>query len=186
MRIHATLALLLAVAAPASAGGPAGKPAALIGATQAARIAPDRGFVDDPIAADDARLAYVNTDGATFADLVVFELAGARELVRAPLPAELGTPASLRWIGAADKRRLFVVGRTEDGVAHAATFELSGRSRHSSFTALSASGQRMWPLRPMMSLTTNAPSSCSAAFTCSKRNSSRVTWCRDWFAMIPS
>ncbi|MCE9578214.1 MAG: hypothetical protein K8W52_34125 [Deltaproteobacteria bacterium] len=127
MRIHATLALLLAVAAPASAGEPAGKPAALVGATQAARIAPDRGFVDDPIAADGARLAYVNTDGATFAELVVFELAGAHELVRTPLPAELGTASALRWVGAADKPRLFVVGRTEDGVAHAATFELTGK-----------------------------------------------------------
>jgi hypothetical protein len=127
MRIHASLALLLAVASPATAGDPTSKPAAVVGASQRARIAPDKGFVDDPIAADGARLAYVNTDGASFAELVVFDLAGAKEALRTPLPAELGTTQALRWVGAGDKARLFVLGRTEDGQARASLIDLTGK-----------------------------------------------------------
>jgi len=103
------------------------KPPALVGVAQDARIAPDRGFVDDPVAFDGARVAYVNTDGATFAELVVYDVGAKAEKLRAALPADLGVPQSLRFVGAGDAARLFLVGRADDGAARAALFGLDGK-----------------------------------------------------------
>lgn len=122
MRIQATLALLLATAAPARAGDPPSKPAVLVGASQAARIAPTRGFIDDALAIDGARVAYVNTDGATFAELVIADVAGGEKL-RTPLPPTLGTATAMRWLG----DTLVVIGRTDDGASRAAVIDPTGK-----------------------------------------------------------
>ena len=117
----AIAATALAAAARADVTDP--KPPATVGATEIARVTPAKGFVDDPIAFDGARLAYVDTDGATFTELVVYDVATKAEVSRNDLPPTLGTPTLVRWIGAGDAAKLFVAGKTDD----AATAVLVGK-----------------------------------------------------------
>src|SRR4051812_25951686 len=55
------------------------KPAvpAVVGATEVAKFSAATGFVDDPIATDDTRLAYVLADASTKAELHVVTLGSA-------------------------------------------------------------------------------------------------------------
>ena len=120
--LAAVAAVSVAAAAPARAGR--NKPAPLVGIHQEARIAPTRGFVDDPIAAAGARLAYVNTDAATFSELVVYDVAHGAETLRTALPADLGTPTALHLVG---KDRVLVIGRAADETARAALIGGDGK-----------------------------------------------------------
>jgi hypothetical protein len=119
--LAAAATLIATTAARADVTAP--PPPPLIGVTASATIKPVKGFIDDPVAFDGARLAYVNTDSATFTDLVVFDVAGAKELVRTPLPADLGDPSALDFAGP----RLVLVTRDEDASARAAVFGADGQ-----------------------------------------------------------
>jgi len=123
------LTLLAHTAAPtiAHADVTAPRPAALVGVTQQARIAPSKGFVDDAVAFDGVRLAYINTDGATFADLIVHDInAGDAADRRFPVPPDLGVIASLRFLPDPEPR-LFAIGHGDDGSARAALIALDGK-----------------------------------------------------------
>ncbi len=61
-----------------------------------------------------------------------------------------------------------------------------GSSAQNSCTMASASGQRWWPLRPIMSEVMKAPSSASVAWMASNSDSSSTTWCRLWLAITTS
>src|SRR5687768_1850882 len=107
----------MSVASAARAEKPGGEPASATtvkGATLVARIEPDRGFIDTPLAFDGAggRLAYVQTDAADLRDIVVLDLTTRAELRRVPLPAIAATPLSLAFVGAGD--RFLVVARFDD------------------------------------------------------------------------
>jgi hypothetical protein len=119
-------AIVIAIAAAATAARAdvtAPKPPPLVGVTEEATVKPDKGFLDDPVAFDGARLAYVHTDAATFTDLVVFDVAGKKELVRTPIPADLGVAKALDFAGA----RLVLVTRDDNDDARAAVFGADGQ-----------------------------------------------------------
>jgi len=129
MRRITTRIAAVAVVVLAAAGGPAAadqaKPEPLIGVHQEARIAPTRGFVDDAIAAEGTRLAYVNTDGATFTELVVYDVAAGAEKLRVALPGDLGAAVELHFVG---PDRILVIGRAADGTARADLLGPDGKS----------------------------------------------------------
>lgn len=115
--------IVLALAGNARADVTDPKPAPLVGVTEAARPAIDKGFIDDAIAFDGARLAYVNTDASTFADLVVYDVAKKAEASRVALPGDLGATVAVELVGP----RVLVVGRAEDGKARAALIGADGK-----------------------------------------------------------
>jgi hypothetical protein len=121
----AIAAAALAAAARADVTQP--PPPATVGATELARITPAKGFVDDPIAFDGARVAYIDTDGATFTELVVYDPATKAEVARAALPADLGTPTLVRWIGTGDAAKILVAGKSDEAVARAALLGVDGK-----------------------------------------------------------
>ena len=100
------------------------KPAPLLGATELARLTTPAGFIDDVVAADDQRIAYVVADTASKAELHVVINATKQEQV-IDLSAVTLHPIALSLIGA----RAFVVGVTEDGSQVAALFDLVERSK---------------------------------------------------------
>ena len=77
------------------------------------------GFIDDAVAFDDQRMAYVDADAAAKADLHVVTLATRQDAVIDVAPVTLH-PIALRLFGA----RAFVVGANEDGSQIAALIEL--------------------------------------------------------------
>jgi hypothetical protein len=113
------VALLVALTAPATAANPP-----LVGANEVARFAPTNGFVDDAIAADGERLAYVVTDAAARAELHVVTLATKQEQVIDLAPITLH-PVALELVGA----RVFVVGAGEDNKRVAALVDLSDKAK---------------------------------------------------------
>jgi hypothetical protein len=89
------------------------------------KLTADTGFVDDVLAYDNQRLAYVIADTSTKAELHVVQLGCAKcveqkqEIVVDLSPVTL-RPTSLRLVG----QRAFVIGSTEDGNQVAALVEL--------------------------------------------------------------
>jgi hypothetical protein len=127
LRVAAVAVVVLAAAASTAVADRAA-PAPLVGVHQEARIAPTRGFVDDAIAAEGTRLAYVNTDAATFTELVVYDVAAGAEKLRAALPGDLGTPVELHLV---DHGRVLVIGRTTDGTSRGVLVGPDGKTlRH--------------------------------------------------------
>jgi hypothetical protein len=84
---------------------PVPKPQPHVGLVQAARFAPASGFVDDPIAADAKRIAYVVADTAGTAAVHVVDLATGAETATFDLAPVTLKPRSIDWVG----DRLFVV-----------------------------------------------------------------------------
>jgi hypothetical protein len=91
----------------------------LVGATEVAKFSAPAGFIDDPIATDDTRLAYVIGDASTKAELHVATIGGAEQV--ADIASVTLHPVALRLVGA----RAFVVGQLEDGNQIAALVEIA-------------------------------------------------------------
>ena len=107
-----------AVAQP-SPPAPANKAAVpLVGVSEAAKFSAASGFVDDPVATDDSRIAYVLADASTKAELHVATLGGTEQVV--DLASVTLHPIALRLVG----QRAFVVGQLPDGGEMAALVEL--------------------------------------------------------------
>jgi len=95
-------------------------PPELVGATEVVKLTDPVGFIDDAIATDDARIAYVVTDGSTQAELHVVALATEQDTTT-DITAITLHPIALRLLGA----RAFVVGEAEDGSQTGTLFELA-------------------------------------------------------------
>ncbi|MBV8759116.1 MAG: hypothetical protein JO257_17640 [Deltaproteobacteria bacterium] len=92
---------------------------ALVGASEAAKFSAATGFVDDPVATDDARVAYVLADASTKAELHVATLGGGEQVV--DIASVTLHPIALKLVGP----RAFVVGQLPDGNEIAAMVELA-------------------------------------------------------------
>lgn len=102
---------------------------ALVGANQVMKITTPVGFVDDVVAYDNQRLAYVVAETGTKAELHVVQLGCTtcieekQEIVVDLAPVTL-RPTALRLVGT----RAFVIGTTEDGSQVAALVDLGKRA----------------------------------------------------------
>jgi hypothetical protein len=105
---------------------PEARPAlpALVGATEVVSLTAPSGFIDDVVAADGDRVAYVIADGAAKAELHVLTLASKHEAVVDVSPVTV-RPVALRLVG----QRAFVVGRLADGNQVAALVELAAKGK---------------------------------------------------------
>ena len=103
------------------------RPAApeLVGATSVAKFTSSLGFIDDAIATDDTRIAYVATDGSTKAELHLVTL-GTEQDATIDITSITLHPIALRLLGA----RAFVVGEAEDGSQTGTLFELAPTAKH--------------------------------------------------------
>jgi hypothetical protein len=116
---------------PKQAPPPAAAPSLpqTVGANEIMKLAPPAGFVDDVLAYDTKRVAYVIADTATKAELHVVQLGCAtcveqkQEIVVDLAPVTL-LPTSLRLVG----QRVFVTGTAEDGSQVGALVELSQKT----------------------------------------------------------
>ena len=97
----------------------------LVGATEVVKIAPSGGFVDDAIALDAQRLAYVVADTSSRAELHLVTLATKQEQLVDLSPITLH-PIALELVGS---NRAFVVGATEDGKQVAALIDISDKAK---------------------------------------------------------
>ncbi|MBA3454781.1 MAG: hypothetical protein H0T42_16965, partial [Deltaproteobacteria bacterium] len=96
----------------------------LVGATEVVKLTTPTGFIDDVVAAEAGRLAYVVADTASKAELHVYNHATKQEHV-VDLAAVTLHPVALTLVG----QRAFVVGRTEDGNQIAALVEIVARGK---------------------------------------------------------
>lgn len=97
----------------------------VVNATEVVKLAASGGFIDDAVAADEARLAYVVADAANKAELHVYTHATKAEVVIDLAPVTL-TPIELAFVG---KQRLLVIGRTDSGDHMAALVELDPKAK---------------------------------------------------------
>lgn len=101
----------------------------LVGANELMKIRAPVGFIDDVVAYDNQRVAYVVADGATKAELHVVQLGctkcieAKQEIVVDLSPVTL-RPIALRLVG----QRALVIGQTDEGNQIAAMVELAKRS----------------------------------------------------------
>lgn len=112
--------------APAPAPAPAAKTGvpALVGATEVVRINPAAGFIDDPVATDAERVAYVVAETGVKAELHVYSFALAAEQVIDISQVTL-RPVAITLAGP----RALVIGATEDGSNTAALLELADKGK---------------------------------------------------------
>lgn len=96
----------------------------LVGATEVEKRTAPAGFIDDVVASDDQRLAYVVADVSTKAELHVLTMASQHEAVADLAPITLH-PIAIQLVGS----RAFVVGQNEDGEQNAALVELGTGSK---------------------------------------------------------
>jgi hypothetical protein len=118
---------LVAAAVLSATGSVAAQPPAvapLEGAAEVVKITTPRGFIDDVVATDEQRLAYVVAETATRAELHVFTHATGAEQVVDLAPITL-QPVSLSLLGS----RVLVVGRTDDGNQVAGMIELAAKGK---------------------------------------------------------
>lgn len=110
--------------APNAPNAPKPTAPALVGAAEVIKVTAPGGFIDDGVASDGTRLAYVVADAAAKAELRVVTLATRAEQVINLSPVTLH-PIALQLVGA----RLLVVGRLEDGRQLAALVELADKGK---------------------------------------------------------
>jgi hypothetical protein len=110
------------VAAMVSVASAQPRPAApeLVGATEVAKLTAPLGFIDDAIAADDQRIAYVETDGSTKAVLHVVTL-GAEQQITVDIARFTTHAIAMRLL---PNNRVLVVGQGEDGSETGTLFEI--------------------------------------------------------------
>ncbi len=97
---------------------------ALVGATEVIKLTTPAGFIDDVVATDETRIAYVVADAATKSELHVYSTATKTEQV-VDLAAVTLQPVELALVGA----RAFVIGKTDDGKLHGALVELEAKGK---------------------------------------------------------
>ena len=114
--------VLILVGASTASAQPTPALLPLVGATEVAKVTPASGFIDDVIATDEARLAYVVTDGSTKAELHVLTVATSADQL-ADITAVTLHPVGLALVGA----RVLVIGQTDDGQQTAALVEIAGK-----------------------------------------------------------
>lgn len=100
-------------------------------ATEITKLAPTFGMIDDAIATDGARLAYVVTDTAQRVELHVRDLATHQEQVIELAPVTRH-PLELELLG----QRAFVIGKSADGRQVAALVELQAKGKKPAGTAV--------------------------------------------------
>jgi hypothetical protein len=110
-------------------GAPIGVPAGhqvltLSGASELAKLGTTSGFIDDIVATDADRVAYVVTDGATKAELHVVTLATKADQV-IDLSTITMNPISITLVG----QRALIVGRVDENQQIAAMVELAATSK---------------------------------------------------------
>ncbi len=113
---------------------PAPPPPELVGLMSTGSLVPDRGFVDDPMASDGARLAVVVTDGAALAEATVLGPDGVSQ-AKVDLGPVMPTVRRMYLLGS----RLFVVADDPaGGPVTGALIELTGKvvKRHAAATDL--------------------------------------------------
>jgi hypothetical protein len=115
--------ILLVLAATASAQPKVNLPP-LVNATEVVKLAPQVGFVDDPIAHDDTRIAYVVADAALKSELHVVTLADKHEDV-IDISAVTVHAIGLELVGS----RAFVVGLADEGKQVGALVELAAKDK---------------------------------------------------------
>jgi hypothetical protein len=112
--------------APAPPRGPAKAKTVPTGLVELAELRPAKGFIDDPVAVGSAdRLAYIETDAATFATLVVIE--GGKPRARFGLPSATDVPVTLALLGDGDAGRVLVISQGENGQQTGALYDLGGK-----------------------------------------------------------
>jgi hypothetical protein len=118
--------LCAGIAAAQPAPPPQPKPGlpALVGAAEIVKLTPPAGFIDDPVAADEGRIAYVVAETGSKAELHVYSYALKAEQV-IDLSAVTLHPIALQLVGA----RALVIGVTEDGSQNAALVELTDKGK---------------------------------------------------------
>ena len=94
------------------------------------KIAPDKGFIDDPLAfgKDDTQLAFIHTDASSFMTLIVAELPSGKRRLEIKLDQVKRVPRALRFT-ADGNGVLFVYRDPDQGTAGAILFELAGGKR---------------------------------------------------------
>jgi hypothetical protein len=123
VRSLAAVTLALALAQGVVAFGDTGKQApALVGATAVLQLTAPTGFVDDVVASDDTRLAYVVADASAVAQLHVVTVATKADVAVDIAPVTLH-PIAITLLGP----RAFVVGTGDDGRQVAALVELEAK-----------------------------------------------------------
>ena len=120
----ASLIAGLASAQPAPPPAPKSGPAALVGASEVVRLNPPAGFIDDPVASDADRVAYVVAETGAKAELHIYSYALKAEQVIDISPVTLH-PIALTLVGP----RALIVGVTEDGSNNAAMIELADKGK---------------------------------------------------------
>lgn len=131
-RIVSVLALVMAMAGGVAAQGAAKVapvPATtqhpvLVGAEEVTKVSAPSGFIDDAVAAEADRLAYVVADSTTKAELHVLTLSTKQEVVIDITKTTL-TPVGLAFA----KDRVIVIGEQDDGKFIAAAVELTAKSK---------------------------------------------------------
>jgi hypothetical protein len=118
---------ILAMALVSSVAAAQPKPAApeLVGAAEVVKFTGPLGFIDDAIAYDGQRFAYVVTDGSTKSELHLVTLATEQDTT-IDISSITLHPIALELLGA----RAFVVGAAEDGSETGTLFELAAAAKH--------------------------------------------------------
>src|SRR5665647_99997 len=96
----------------------------LVGAAELVKLTTPTGFIDDVVAAEDGRIAYVVAQVGTKAELHVYTHLSRKEQV-VDISAVTLQPIALTLVG----QRAFVVGRTEDGNQVAGMVELAAKGK---------------------------------------------------------
>jgi hypothetical protein len=112
--------------APPPPRGPAKTKGVPTGLTEIGSFKPAKGFIDDPVAVGPGdRLAFIETDAATFATLVVVE--GGKARARFGLPSATDVPVTLALLGAGEAPRVLVISQGESGQQVGALYDLAGK-----------------------------------------------------------
>lgn len=96
----------------------------LVGATEVVKLNPPAGFIDDPVATDNERIAYVVAETGSKAELHVYSYALKAEQV-VDITAVTLRPVTLQLVGP----RALVIGVTEDGSNIAALVEFAPKGK---------------------------------------------------------
>ena len=126
-----SLLCALAIAAPVAVAQPKSAVTPLVGATEVISLTTPTGFIDDAVAADGDRVAYVVADAASRAELHVVTLSTKQDVV-VDLAKVTLHPVALQLVG----QRAFVVGRLEDGKQIAALVELAAKGKRPAGTVV--------------------------------------------------
>lgn len=116
--------VLSLIAAGIAAAQPGAALPPVVGATEVVKLNPPAGFIDDPVASDAERIAYVVAETGSKAELHVYSYALKAEQVIDIAPVTLH-PIAVQLAGP----RALVIGVTEDGSNTAAMIELTDKGK---------------------------------------------------------